>query len=510
LTRGAGHSEAPPVRATRRDAGVVALLVLLVAAAKAPTLAVPFLWDETVWVRGAFWLAEGSPVRAIPGVHPPAVFGGHPAGLALLAWPIIRWLGPSPAAAHVLPVAFACLGVASTYLLGARLFGRAAGLLAALFLLASPIWFAQAGMFLGDLPVAALGVTSAWLAVERRWLPCAVVSVLLVWTKETGVAVAAAIAVYVLVAQRNPGRPGSFAGAIRALGWRPAIAYAAPPFLAAVSFFVWQKLQTGSFCCILGVPFDLFDSSPRPCLPALGNVLAWMLFGQGRWALVALIAAHLVLRPGARRRPEWVLFAAVLLSFAASFARIYYLRRYTLPVLPFVSVAGAWSLVALVRPAPARAAAGAATAALFLASWLATEPTGTYEWNLRYLDVVRSHRAIYADLLGRSPEGRVVTHWPHTIQLLEPELGYVPTRMDVATRDAVPGAGCERVLVSEPPMIHRQLLRYAAAGRFTAVRRIEGPGWITAELFESPSCSAPAPAAGSPGPRARPGASRAS
>jgi hypothetical protein len=148
--------------------------------------------------------------------------------------------------------------------------------------------------------------------------------------------------------------------------------------------------------------------------------------------------------------------------------------------------------------------------ALFLAAWFATEPTGTYEWNLRYLDVVRSHRAIYADLLGRPGEGRVVTHWPHTIQLLEPELGYVTTRMDVATRDAVPGAGCERVLVSRPPGFHRGLLRYAAAGRFTAVRRIEGPGWIASELYESPSCSAPAAAAGAPGAHGRPGPSPAS
>ena len=49
-----------------------------------------------------------------------------------------------------------------------------------------------------------------------------------------------------------------------------------------------------------------------PGVPALGNVLSWILVGQGRWALLALIAAHLVLRPAARRRPEWVLFAAVL------------------------------------------------------------------------------------------------------------------------------------------------------------------------------------------------------
>jgi hypothetical protein len=488
-----------PAALTRRDAWTAALLAALVAAAKIPTLGVPYLWDESIWSRGAYWLAEGSPLRAIPGLHPPATFAGHPAGLSVVAWPFLRIFGPSAEVAHAVAVAFACLGVAVTYLLGARLFGRATGALAALFLLASPVYFAQAGMFLGDLPVAALGVTSAWLATERRWLPCAVASVLLVWVKETGIAVVAAVTFYLLVAHGATGRTavrGSTAHRAvawpRSLGWRSAISYVMPPFVAAVAFFVWQKVQTGSFCCIYGtVSFDLFESSRRFYLTQLGRVLSWILLEQGRWVLLALAAAHLLLRPAARRRPEWVLFLLAPLFFALSFAGIYYLRRYTLPALPFLCLAGAWSLTALLRQPRARAAAGALVIGLFLAGWRSTEPIGTYEWNLRYLDVVRSHQEIYAALLERRPPARVVSHWPHTAQLLQPQLEYVTTPMAVVSPDSPAGEGCERVILTQPPALDEQVRRHLAAGTFQSVHRIEGPGWISAELFESRSCTAP-------------------
>ena len=56
------------------------------------------------------------------------------------------------------------------------------------------------------------------------------------------------------------------------------------------------------------------------------------------------------------------------------------------------------------------------------------------------------------------------------------------------------------MLVSQPPALDRKLLRYAASGGFTPVRRIDGPGWISAEIHESRSCTAPAPAVGVPDP----------
>jgi hypothetical protein len=222
--------------------------------------------------------------------------------------------------------------------------------------------------------------------------------------------------------------------------------------------------------------------------------MSWIFLQQWRWVLAALAAAHLALRPRAFRRDEWILLALVPLFFAVPFGTFYYLPRYTLPTLPFVCLAGAWSLVALVRATWARVAGAAVVIGLFLSSWLATDPPGTHEWNLRYLDVVRNHQAIYAVLVNRVPAARVVTHWPHTVQLGEPRFGYVAAPLeDVDFSKAGPPASCERVLVTFPPARDHALHRYVADDRFRLVRRIDGPGEITAELHESVACSASVP-----------------
>ena len=55
---------------------IPALLIFFVAvlALKWATLSVPYYWDESVWVSGAYWLSSKHLFRVIPGLHPAPVF----------------------------------------------------------------------------------------------------------------------------------------------------------------------------------------------------------------------------------------------------------------------------------------------------------------------------------------------------------------------------------------------------------------------------------------------------
>jgi hypothetical protein len=146
---------------------LAALVILL----KLPTLARPAYWDEMGWVSQAHWLSERNLLRALPGLRPPWMFWGHPPALHLTLAALWKLLGPSMSVAHLLIAGFAALGVCGTFLLARLLYNEKTAFFSALFLLLSPLYLAQSGMFLADIPVTSLGVLSIYLALRDRFIP---------------------------------------------------------------------------------------------------------------------------------------------------------------------------------------------------------------------------------------------------------------------------------------------------------------------------------------------------
>ena len=144
----------------RRRAELWALLsiLLLAFALRLFRLGAPSLWyDETVSVYLAELPVPDLIAHTAGDIHPPGYY------LLLHAW--TRLAGRSEFAAAFLSLWFGMLLVALAYRLGARVFGRSAGLLAALLVALSPynLWYSQeVRMYtLG----AALGVGALWFVV---------------------------------------------------------------------------------------------------------------------------------------------------------------------------------------------------------------------------------------------------------------------------------------------------------------------------------------------------------
>lgn len=464
----------------RRDPGwawALAALAAGVVALKLPTLDTPAYWDEASWMHQAYGLYQQSLLNALPGLHPPATFFGHPPGLHVMVAAIWKLFGHSIEAAHLLIAAFAAMAVVFTALLGRQLFDTKTGLLAGLFLAMVPVFFAQAGMFLGDLPVTALGIAAIYFGLTKRYgwyLACAVPMVLI---KETALALVAAWVLYVLLVEGWRSRDA----------WRRAAAFAVP-VLAAVMFFAAQMAATGEPFFIYEDDVELFGFRPIHVWRQFRLITAWLFVDQLRFLFTLPALFTIARRPGAWRHPAFLLCGLVVALSGYSFSVLYQLPRYLLPVLPFLVIVGTASLLSLARRPAAQAILAAALTAVFAWS-LAHQPLiGNSEVSMRYLDVVRVDLAMCRLIEARFSDATILAAFPQTHELRYPDLGYVRRRLDVGRPRSLPTSEGDLLFVSAPWGAGRRVLRsYARAEGWRLIERIGNEHDLVAELYAAPA-----------------------
>jgi hypothetical protein len=424
----------------RWDAAVGAgLLLLVVVAAKVPVLATPYYWDETLWIGFAHQLAELHLWQVLPGLHPPFLFGNRLPGIFLPMAAVFKLTGPSIVVSHALIVVFAFLGVWFTFLLGRRWFGRTAGVLAALFLFASPLYFAQSAMFLADLPAAATAVAAVYFGVERRFAPYWACATYLVLLKEPVVSVVCALALWAFLTRVRASFGAAVADAAR---------YAAPVAVVAL-YYLWQWRATGHAFVHYHHPFDAFSADLDAALEQLPRITRWLFAEQGRWAFSLVLLAAFV-RRSFRRRAELLLVALIVLGAGYGYALLYFLPRYLLPVAPFFFVASAGALVELARSQRVRLTAGVVLIATLLARLEEHPGRGNREHDLGYLRVVRIHREAAGFLERELPGAPVRAGFPFAQILARPELGYVRERREVRFGRGDLDDGAELIVAAFP------------------------------------------------------------
>lgn len=453
---------------------MLAALALLV---KVPTLGTPAFWDEMAWLLQAGWLADNGLFRVVPGLRPDAQFFGHPPGLHFAAAVLFTFFGRSIAVAHVLIACLGAAGVCATYALVRASRDARTALLAALLLLFSPAWFSQAGLFLADLPVAALGVTCAVFVVRGRALAFFIAASCMVLIKETAVALVVALIAYRMLT-RLPLTRATF---------KDVLPYAAP-LLVFGAFIMVQKVVTGHFFYIYEYETDaLFDVGIRSSLEQAAKITRWLFLAQFRWVLTGAIVLDLLVNPEARRRRELLLLALVAVACGYAFSVLYYMPRYVLPVLPFFHAIGAVSLMSLARTPARQLATGAVAMALTLFSLAFDRVRGNGEDNLDYVTIARMHKATADEAATRYADARILSAWPTAWQLKDPLLGYVsaPLRVKWFTGPA-DLAEADVVVVADPanPDANRLEALVRSAGWRVASRRAHGAHVIT--IYQRP------------------------
>ncbi|MDG2304071.1 MAG: glycosyltransferase family 39 protein [Candidatus Binatia bacterium] len=443
----------------RRSRALAALSFGSLFVLKLPLLALPYHWDEAgAYVSRALWLADSGLHRALPGLHPPTQFFGHPPGLYLLLASAYRLFGHSIWLTHLVAVTLGATTLYLTFRVGERIGGSAAAFVSALFLLLNPLFFAQAGLMHGDMAVAALGLAATLFYLEERRLPYFVSAVALLLAKETGLGIVVGIAVYHALVRSD--RPRHL---------REAVVLATPGLMLA-AFFAASWITTGRL-----LNNSYFDTNTLVTLSfeKVRWVSRWLFVEQGRWILTACTVVALTFGRREYRFRELPLLALVVIPFWAAFGALYVLPRYLLPAFPFLSVAAGLGVVALGRrwklvPVVAVIAAGASFALTIDGT---REGSGSYENNLEYVDVVETHRELAAWLEAHHQGAVIAAGWPLGQVLREPRLGYVSVPLNSASTHQ-----------------HPEILAWTAQGdAFTQslVARAEGERWEILERFEN-------------------------
>lgn len=464
----------------RAHAVPLAILAVITIVSKIPTIGTAAYWDEMGWLSQAAWLSERNLVSAIPGFREPSAFWGHPPGLHLILAALGKAFGGvTLTLAHSLMAVFSAVGVCATYLLARRSFDPEVAWTASLLLLLCPLYFAQSGMFLADVPVAALGVLAAFLSMTGRikaYLVCASCMVLL---KETAAAVVVAIVIHKFI----------MAGPARRKRLRELSAWGIP-LLAIGAFVLVQRIATGHFFWIYDFEVHLFRLNPSSVVRQFGEITRWIFFEQNRIVFTVLIGLALLFRPASRRRHELRLFALILALSGWSFSFLYLLPRYLTPVLPLFFVVAAGAVFDLLRRRPLRIAANAALV-LVSAFGLVSQPMwGNGETTLRYLSVIAINDSAANRLSRDYPRDSVVSVFPNADALLRPLLGYVDRPLYVRQfRDSSDIEHARVILVSSPSEpAGNELWELAQRDPWRRIARYEVPGaWTELYAMGSPA-----------------------
>ena len=395
---------------------VALALFIIVAITKANIINMPYYWDELgVYIYPTHWLANGSLARSLPGFHPPYMFFGHPFALYLILAVLFKTFGESIFVSHAFIILVSYLGILYTYLLGKYLQNRSVGIIAALLLFCSPLYFAQSGMVNGDIIISTLGIITVYYFVKKNYIIYLISGTLLVLTKESSAAIIVAILIYLYIQSDK-----------KCWFLKDFVIYSLPLLLLLI-FFVMQKLTTGM---ILPNPYfndhNFYQLNITDIFIKLKIVLGWIFIEQYRYILLIILCVNIIVNGRRAYMKEYLLFIIVIIFFAAAFSGIFFLTRYIIPIMPYFYIMSASSIVMLFAYKRMYMLVAMITMIFFITILHGHDDWGgSHENDMQYTDIVLTHRDACNYIENNFPSKKVLTSWPLTFELKEPFLGYV-------------------------------------------------------------------------------------
>lgn len=470
------------LKSAHQDIVVLSAFLVILFLIQFPALWFPFHWDAISAVAGAAEeiLASGfDPIPRTPGLdvgHPP-VFT-----LALaVTWGI---LGRSLVVSHLTQLGFAFLAASYTYLLGKHLYDVKAGMLAALFLLLSPIFQAQTTNIYFDMPLTAFCIGSAYYAIRNRTWPYIVFATLAAFTKIYGGVICLPVLVYMLV---QSARTRCLLVVLKRFA-----VYSVPLILLLAWVSYHRTIQGWAF--IRPQVGEMYSESLLDIWSFFNifRTLFFLTMGQSRWILTAGMLAVVVifarrlwinrqaveakrflpfpvlksLREIFRLMGTEQLLLLLMIAIWSAFVASFFIPRYILPVIPLFILIGARSLQLVLKPR-LFTPLSMLMVLFFWSSWVGIEPLGAiinavsrvpavsnlmsargFESDYQFMDVLlgkggnpeidselwdflRVHQAAARYIETNYSELVILTGFPQSSELTVPAAGYVAAPLAV-------------------------------------------------------------------------------
>lgn len=405
------------------------LFFAAVALAHLTLLRLPYYWDEAgYYIPAALdFYHHGWLIPHFTNAHPPL-----PNILLGTLWHIT---GYNIFSTRLLVCAFAAAGLLAVFRLTQNLLGPAAAIAVTALTACYPIWFAQstlahADIFSAAFTLCAFAVYFASLdeptPSRRSLILLATLFSLAALSKETAIiqpAALAALELYRYLRKRSA-----------SLARFAALSF---PLLPLAAWFAWHRFRTGF---TFGNPeFLRYNATANftfaHVLSALYTRGIHLLWQRNIWLPIILALACLFLPRRSQSLipnsysliPVLVLIAANWLAFSILGGAL--LTRYLLPVYPLILLLCVAVWMNRTRLWPLLTVF---TAAAFLSAlWIDPPTQFAPEDNLTYRNMIVVHQQAVAYIDEHYPGATVLTAWPASIELFNPELGYSDRQIKV-------------------------------------------------------------------------------
>jgi len=392
-------------------------------------LRLPYYWDEAgYYIPAALdFYRHGWLIPHFTNAHPPL-----PNVLLGTLWHIT---GFNILSTRLLVCAFAAAGLLAVFRLAQNLLGPAAALAVAVLTACYPIWFAQSTLAHADIFSAAFTLWAfvVYFATQQGRKPSTRALILLAalftlaaLSKETAIVQPAALAALELYRLLRK-RPAS----------RARLAALSFPVLPLAAWFAWHRLRTGF---TFGNPDYLRYNATANFtlahfLSGLSHRGLHLLWERNIWLPIILALACLLLpqrNSSSSLAPRvlrtiFLLIAANWIAFSVLGGAL--LTRYLLPVYPLILILCVAVWIERTQWWPLLAAL---TAAAFVSAlWIDPPTQFAAEDNLTYRDMVVVHQQAIAYIDEHYPQATVLTAWPATSELFDPDLGYTVSSIKV-------------------------------------------------------------------------------
>lgn len=248
-------------------------LFLLVLITKIPSFNLPYYWDDFNYVIPAvnhIFISQITPFLWEYGLgHPPLfyIFGGI----------IFKIFGDSLIVSHLIMIIFSFLSIYFTYLIGKRLFSKRVGIIAALMLLFTPMFFSFSGLFNLEMPLTALIIMALYFAIINKNFLYVLFGSLAILTKET--AIGAVVAIFFVKILKEKNKLKTF------------YIYSIPILI----FFIWMisnKIHYGYY--LFPISTSIIIIQPIRNLFNLLFMLKLLFFDDFRWILTSILFIQFV------------------------------------------------------------------------------------------------------------------------------------------------------------------------------------------------------------------------